>query len=216
MSGDTVEPMTLRTQQIVQPVTSTFRQIMERGANIMVEYAHAGTHEEGGNNSGDQVEFFQHMTGNRRGDAWCDSAAWTAAVKAYAQLMGLPQDRESLLSYVGRFGKLYLPISGLVSATWALAKHRGIAYPKATHKPRPGCMVVYDFDQEGTVHHIEYYLQTDDEDVRLDSGEYLTHPGWIKTAGGNTGSGPGGSQRDGDGVYIRHRSTKFVVGYIDP
>jgi hypothetical protein len=209
VSNDTIEPLPLAPQRIVHPPIAvveypSFRRVLQAGANIMVDYAHAGTHEEGGNNGGDQVEFFQHLTGNHAGDAWCASSACTCAVKGFARLMGWAEDRESLLSYVGRFGKLYMPVTGYVPTIWAEAVARKIGYrKKSKHHPQPGCLILYDFHQQGEPHHVGYFLQTDPE-------------GTVKDVSGNTGPGPSGNQADGDGVYVRHRSTDRIWGWIDP
>lgn len=203
-----VPPLELAQQKVIIPPNMkitvlerpTYRRVLVEASNICIDYAHAGTHEEGGNNRGDQVEFFQHITGNNAGDSWCDSTVSTCEVKSYCKLMGYKEDRETLLSKVGEFGKYYMPVSGYCPATYKLAEARHIFFPPS-HRPSPGAIVLYDFKQEGEPHHIGFFLQRDPD-------------GKIKDVSGNTGNGIGNS--DVDGVYVRHRSDARVFGWIDP
>lgn len=72
------------------------------------------------------------------------------------------------------------------------------------HTPQVGALVFYDFGHLGHVHHVEIV-------------ERVLSGGRIQTIGGNTSSGHGGSQSNGNGCYRRIRSaTASVVGYGYP
>jgi peptidoglycan hydrolase-like protein with peptidoglycan-binding domain len=71
------------------------------------------------------------------------------------------------------------------------------------HTPRAGALAFYNFGG-GDIHHVEIV-------------EKVLSGGRMQTLGGNTSSGKGGSQSNGDGVYRRIRSsTSAVVGFGYP
>lgn len=193
----------------------TFSHTLSRAANICVDYAHADVHEVGGNNNGEQVGHFQSITGNHNGESWCASCACMCLVKSLAQLMGWPEDEARLLSYVGLFGKLYMPVSGYCPTLWKEAEARGWFHPRNDKKgklymPKGPCIVLYDFNTEGEPHHVGFWLQYDSDE---ETHKVLR----VKDVSGNTGPGPGvpHAQQDGDGVYVNHRPTTRIFGFIE-
>ena len=68
------------------------REIAVAALSIAEGYAAAQVHEEGGNNRGDQVEFFQRLLGGSRGDPRCADFVCTCLVKGYARAHGLAED----------------------------------------------------------------------------------------------------------------------------
>jgi putative peptidoglycan binding protein/CHAP domain-containing protein len=86
-----------------------------------------------------------------------------------------------------------LPIeSASVGQTYATAKSLGWIVPK----PARGDLVCYDFDGDGQFDdHIGLVVSV------ISLGPILT----LETVEGNTSSGTGGSQGDGDGVFLRRR-----------
>jgi hypothetical protein len=161
-------------------------------------YAAAGTHEEGGNNRGDQVEFFQHLMGGAPGDSWCADFVCSCFVKGFARHFGKPEDRASLPSYVHQVGALMVPLSGSCNDLMLAARAKGILHTR-DFNPFPGDIVLYDMPPDnalGHPHHVGI--------VRS----------WPEVVEGNTSSGIAGSQGDGDGVFLRTRSRADVFGFI--
>jgi hypothetical protein len=105
-----------------------------------------------------------------------------------------------------------LPIeSASVAQTYATGKKLGWA----VSKPARGDLVCYDFDGDGQF----------DDHIGLVVGVRVLGPMLtLQTVEGNTSSGVGGSQGDGDGVFLRRRivsakSVRFIripAGVADP
>ena len=91
--------------------TSKRREIGELALTIGVAYAAAGVHEVGGNNRGDEVEFFQRLCGAAPGDPWCACFVCACLVKGYARAGSLAEDRTALSGYVPLVG------AGLIAVT---------------------------------------------------------------------------------------------------
>ena len=97
-----------------------------RALDIARGYANAGTREVGGNNRGDEVEFFQSLMGGARGDPWCADFVCCCLVKAYAQLTRQPEGRTDLPHYLPAVRSHYLNLSGYCPALWSDAVTRKI------------------------------------------------------------------------------------------
>jgi hypothetical protein len=179
---------------------ATRRAIALTALHIALDYAEAGVHEEGGNNRGDQVEFFQHLMGGSPGDSWCADFVATCLVKADARVNGSPEDRPNLLLDVGPTGKALMPLSGYCPSIWHNAVHADF-WEGPGFSPSPGDLVLFDFEGQGEPHHIGFVsvVETD---------------GSLKTVEGNTSAPAHGSRSDGDGVYVKARSTQSVFGYV--
>jgi hypothetical protein len=96
-----------------------------------------------------------------------------------------------------------LPIeSASVAQTYNTAKHLGWVVAQ----PARGDLVCFDFDGDGQFNdHIGLVVKV------LGLGPVDT----LQTIEGNTGSGTGGSQSDGDGVYLRRRVVAAKsVGFV--
>ncbi len=162
-------------------------------------YASARVHEEGGNNRGDQVEFFQRLMGGAPGDPWCADFVCTCLVKGYARSRVLPEDRVTLLNLAGSAGR-QVPLSGYCPSIASIARSRGQFRPPV-FAPVPGDLVLFDFTSRGEAHHVGFVMGN-------------RPGGLLATIEGNTSSGVAGSQSDGDGVYIRNRPRSPVYGYV--
>ncbi|HLJ57605.1 MAG TPA: CHAP domain-containing protein [Chthonomonadaceae bacterium] len=167
---------------------------------IALGYAAARIREEGGNNRGDQVEFFQRLMGGAPGDPWCADFVCACLVKAYARLHGLGEDRERLPQYVPAVRAAILPLSGRCYALAMAARSRRMLRD-AEFEPLPGDLVLFDFRRLGEPHHVGFV-----ESVQADGG--------LMTVEGNTVPGPGVDQADGDGVYRRARGREGVSGFV--
>ena len=176
-------------------ITINPRGVAVAALQIALAYAAAGVHEEGGNNRGDQVEFFQRMMGGSPGDPWCADFVCTCLVKAFARLNRMPEDRLHLIRTVGIAGHM-LPLSGYCPALWQAAVGKGMARGRL-FDPDPGDLVLFDFEGQGEPHHVA-----------------MVRSGNLDTLEGNTSSGQGGSQADGGGVFLRHRNRDHVFGFV--
>lgn len=178
----------------------TLGEVFARALVIAKGYAHAGTHEEGGNNLGDQVAFFQRMVAIGKGAPWCAAFVYTCLVKAFAQLMGLAEDRDSLVKLTGRFSRTYgITRTGYCPTLWAALHNLGLTRQKHERIPA-GSIVFYDLHGQGEPHHVGW--------VSVDSGPDAL----IFTIEGNTPA-HSGNQADGDGVYARSHSRDLVFGF---
>lgn len=175
--------------------------VMRGGADIALGYAKAGVHEEGGNNQGSYVQFFQHVAGTSPGEPWCAAFVYTCLVKAYAQLSALPEDRTSLLALVPQFAQAYtLPRTAYCPNLWKAFKALGLTHGKEA-SVAAGAIVFYDFQGVGAAHHVGF----------VTSASAGIQP--LSTVEANTSSGIAGSQADGDGVFDRRRSRTSVFGF---
>jgi len=188
------------TSTIVPPVTNATWAAL--ALKLACEFASAGTHEEGGNNRGPEVAKFQALTGGRPGDPWCADFAVYVFTKAYALLMHLPVDIESLKRYtVAVKNRLFLP-SGSCGEIEADAKKRGKFLSKDTEWGliKPGYLVLFNWKGGLAPQHVGLVREAAE--------------GVLKTVEGNTEATEGGNQSDGDGVELRLRSYNVVVGYV--
>jgi hypothetical protein len=182
-------------------VVHSHREYALAGLAIARGYASAGVHEEGGNNRGDQVSFFQSLLGGSPGESWCAFFVSACLVKGYARLNSLPEDRESLRKYVHTVNTVLLPLSGSCEELHRAAVSR-LLFRGKDYKPNPGDLVLYDFSGSGVPHHVGIIITQSDIDQLLHTVE------------GNTQSGNAGSQGDGDGVFVRIRPKTRVFGYV--
>ena len=178
----------------------TARSIALTALDIALAYWRAGTREEGGNNRGHQVEFFQRLMGGAPGDPWCADFVCACLVKAYARRHGSDESRTFLPGYVHAASAALLPLSGYCPALAEAARQR-YRFRSREFRAAPGDLVLFDFDGVGEPHHVGFVVER-----RPD--------GTLRTVEGNTSSGEAGSQADGDGVFPRVRGCGRVFGYI--
>lgn len=148
-----------------------------RMLHIMLEWARQDVHEKGGNNRGPEVEAIIRRAGGTPGEAWCGDA-----VAAAALLAGINP------KYV-------------LTRKWAYVPTLARILPRV-RSPRPGHIVTYDFQQDGTEDHTGLFLRWTDKAA-----------GIFQAVEGNTGTGGARSDGTGDGVRIRTRSTSQVAGH---
>jgi hypothetical protein len=185
------------------PALPSARTLSVRALQIAQGYADAEIRE-AGNNRGDQVEFFQRLIGGVPGDSWCAFFVCTCLVKAYAQLTAQKEGRDDLPHYVSFVGSHYLRLSGSCREIVAAAQSHGLWKPKG-FLPVAGDLVLYDYGNLGHAHHIGIVKSA----TRDGRGSIS-----IVTVEGNTSSGTSGSQDNGDGVFVKHRDTAGVIGYV--
>jgi hypothetical protein len=144
-----------------------------------------GVREATGRNDGPQVEAYLRSVGLGKGNPWCMALHYWA----FAQVSSKPPIRRS----------------GLVRAVWNDAVQRSrlegarVWISSATLDwTRDGDLIVWGF-LTSTSGHIERQISRHSA-------------GWVVTVAGNTSSGVAGSQRDGDGVYLRRRNTRHPLG----
>lgn len=188
-----------------QPQTAV-RTLALHALGIAMGYADAHT-KEVGTNAGDQVEWFQHTTGGSKGDSWCADFVYACLLKSYCGTKSLltgttnHDNRVIMLAHADAMSaEFHIPRSGYCPDV-ADAAVKQFRFRSKLFAPSAGDLVLFDFHGQGEPHHIAFVVgrQTD---------------GTIRTVEGNTGSGPGGSQGDGDGVYRRVRPMAHVFGYV--
>ena len=173
------------------------REIALEALRISLGYAKAGVSEEGGNNRGDQVEFFQSLWGGAPGESWCAYFVSTCFLKAYLVSNGKPATREIMRNCVGKV-KETLSFGGYCPVLWRDARRRGL-WRNPSFTPSPGDFVLFDFHRQGEPHHIGIVVEKT--------------PLTLHTVEGDTSPDVHGSQADGDGVYRKSRSS-HIFGYI--
>jgi len=175
------------------------RRIAQIALSIAVGYAAAHVHEEDGNNRGDQVEFFQRLLGGRPGDPWCADFVCTCLVKGYARANSLAEDRSALMGIAARVGAAMIALSGSCVGLMEGAQARGF-WRSRTYHPAAGDLALFDFAAEGRPHHVGFVRSVD--------------RGSVLTVEGNTISGDGSGQADGEGVFYRRRPRENVFGFV--
>lgn len=154
----------------------TYRKLRLRALHVMLEWERENVHEKGGNNRGAEVEAIIRKAGGTPGEPWCGDTVAAAYLTAGIH----PR-------YVTR-AWAYVPTLARV-----LAKVRS---------PRPGHIVTYDFQGDGTEDHTGLFLRW----VNRAAGVF-------EAVEGNTGTGGAQSDGQGDGVHIRRRTTSQVAGW---
>lgn len=163
--------------------------------SIAEQYSAAGTHEIGGNNHGDQVEFFLRLAGTRPGQPWCCAFVFACLVKAWCRLSGISETRESMEVNLARFVReTTIPRTASCWVMWQALKRLGLARDKNASAPS-GSIVFFHFHGEPIPKHIGF--------VRS----------WPETIEGNTPEGAAGNQADGDGVLAKVRGRSVVFGF---
>lgn len=181
-------------------VVSASRSIVRTALDIAMGYASAGVHEEGGNNRGDQVEFFQKLMGGAPGDPWCADFVCTCLVKGYARHTGQAEDRAHLPGYVHAASAALISLSGYCPAL-AQAARECYRFRSPEFTPSPGDLALFDFAGAGEPHHVGF--------VRA-----ACRDGRVLTVEGNTSGDSAGSQADGDGVHCKSRPRAHLFGYV--
>lgn len=148
-----------------------------RALHVMLGWARAGVHEVGGNNRGPDVERIIREAGGTPGEPWCGDTVAAAYLEA-----GISK------RYVTR-AWAYVPTLAKLLAN--------------VRFPRPGHVVIYDFQQDGTADHTGLFLRWKDR-----------RTGVFEAVEGNTGTD--GARSDGpagDGVHVRTRYVSQVAGF---
>ncbi len=174
---------------------------------LALGYADAHVREEGGNNRGPQVEFWQKLAGGIAGESWCADFQFGSDVKAWCQIRGIltgktdAENRAIMLSHADACAAdLHIPRTGSCAEVANAARAQG-RFHSAQFSPEPGDLVLFDFKGEGVPHHVGRVVSRNVD-------------GTLRTVEGNTGPGDGGSQGDGDGVYRRVRPRTHVYGFV--
>jgi hypothetical protein len=152
---------------------------------VQMAQTQVGVREATGRNDGRQVESYLASVGLRKGNPWCMALPYWS----FQQVTQRPPIKRS----------------GLVRAVWhdavAQAQRSGTVY-RVRSAPldwtRDGDLIVWAF-LTSTSGHVEWQIARH-------------NAGWVSTVAGNTSSGLSGSQRDGDGVYIRRRNVRHPLG----
>lgn len=153
-----------------------YKTLRIRALHVMLGWAREGVHEVGGNNRGPEVDKIIREAGGTPGEPWCGDTVAAAYLEAGIK----PR-------YVTR-GWAYVP---------ALARLLAVV-----RFPRPGHVVIYDFQQDGQADHTGLFLRWVNR-----------RGGLFEAVEGNTGTGGAQSDGQGDGVHVRQRTTSQVAGF---
>lgn len=181
-------------------INPSLHEVMGRAITIAKAYAAAHTHEDGGNNHGDQVQFYLRMVGLGAGQPWCCAFVYTCLVKAFAQLTNRLEDRDSLVVLGAVFSRVYgIPRTGYVPAMWAALERLGLTLGRGAQIHFPA-LIFFRFDARPEPHHVGF--------LTADSGPGMP----CRTCEGNTPADTG-DQADGDGVFVKLRPRSHVFGF---
>lgn len=148
-----------------------------RALRRMLDWQRADVRESGGNNRGAKVEAIIKRAGGTPGEPWCGDAVAAAYLDAGINA-----------KYVTR-AWAYVPTLARVLT--------------AVRNPRPGHVVIFDFQNDGVADHTGLFLRwTNRKKGLFQAVEGNTRPG---TATSDAGGG--------EGVHIRDRHTSQVAGF---
>lgn len=151
--------------------------------------------ERGGDNKGQVVEAFQMVVdGTAEGEPWC---------MAFVQYCMKQVD-----SAMEEMFRRKLPTSGLEKSEHCLTTWHKSPIPNKFRSPLAGRVVIWRHGIS-TSGHTGIVVQVE------------KNTGYIWTVEGNTGDSNSSVQREGDGIYLKRRSTKGtgnmkIVGYLQP
>ena len=181
------------------------RQLALQALRTAVGYAQAHIHEQG-NNLGDQVEYWQKVAQIERGASYCAAFVLSCEVKAYCVLRGLltgadaSANRAIMLAHVDAMcHEFHIPRTGYCPTLWQEGVKQG-RFHGPDFMPSAGDVVLYQFDSRQEPHHTGMVISATTDALR--------------TVEANTSAGSGGSQDNGQGVYVRARSRDHVFGFL--
>lgn len=186
------------------------RDIAIRAEQFGSAFAKAGIHETGFNR-GDQIEYWQRLGLGLPGQSYCQYAAYAWQEKAYCAVKGYltgatdHDNRLIMLKHADEMStRTGILRTGSCADSLAAAKQHG-RYLPPTATPGVGDQVYFDMPVNG--HRLGHAHHTGLVRRVLPNGD-------IETVEANTSAGESGSQDNGQGVYVRVRSTQYVVGYM--
>jgi len=192
-------------------MTLDLRQIATQAAHIGEAFAASGVFETDGPNNSSQINAWQQLAGGVPGESYCCDAAFSWYCKSYCQIKGYltgATDHENRLIMLAHADEMSartgIARTGSCAASLAHADVLGRKHGRA-FVPSVGDQVYFDMPvngkQLGRAHH-----------TGIVTG--VLGDGRISTVEANTSAGESGSQDNGQGVYLRTRSTQYVVGYM--
>jgi len=143
-----------------------------------------GTKEKSGRNDGKQIEKYLRSVGIKRPAPYCQAGQYWCFAEACNML---------------EFDNDSIPIqkSGLAISSVRYAKKNG---NRTKYKPAIDDLIVWKKSRNWQGH-VERII-------------YVGQKGWVLTVGFNTSNGKRGSQREGNGVYIRKRNILSGIGSL--
>ena len=153
-----------------------YKKLRLRALRVMLDWARAGVHEQGGNNRGPEVDKIIRKAGGTPGEPWCGDTVAAAYLTAGIK----PRYVTRAWAYVPTLARVLTRV----------------------RNPRPGHVVIYDFQQDGEADHTGLFLRWQDRS----RGVFLA-------VEGNTGTGGARSDGTGDGVHVRTRNVSIVAGF---
>lgn len=149
-----------------------------------------------GNNDGTSIEEMQRVGGGRKGEPYCYYYQYWAFWKAKYHL-----DNEC------RKFEIPIPKGGLAQLPFNYAKKHG-----------------QKTDYFAEKHDLIVWKKANSWSGHIERVKEVLTGGWVRTYAGNTSNGLAGSQREGNGIFIRKRNIKHplsrillirgIVGYV--
>jgi hypothetical protein len=163
-------------------------------------FAASGLHEATGHNDGEQIQKIEAFFG-LEGEPYCAMGLAYCFMKAFAFLTAHPTDEHTLKAILTHNLPHYFDPSPSTGQMMRSAQAKGMWRPFHTlEEIHPGEPVLFDFKGTGQPQHVGMF-------------SHAAH-GMVVCCEFNTGAGAAGNQADGQGCYVRERSTQFVLGSI--
>lgn len=105
--------------------------------------------------------------------------------------------RKFILRMCGRIVKIPIPKSAIAQSSFNYAKKKG---NRTKYEPQINDLLVWKHSNSWTGH-VERVVE-------------VLPKGWVITVGANTNNGKKGSQREGNGIFIRKRNVKHILGRL--
>lgn len=197
--GNDIPPTNTATLPVVEetqpPVFVNFGELVLAKAK---EYQHVREVKTRPNRS-KEIDAFHDYAGLPYGNPWClmyVNYMWKEALDPYGLA---PYTRTARVSSLYKYA---LKHKYLYKVKFA----KGLAY--GVQSAEPGDMIIW-------VKNYNQNILVNDGNPSGHTGFIIeeVEPGKFKTIEGNTSSGKSGSQRDGDGVFIRNRSVSLTAGF---
>ena len=184
-------------EEVVDPQPVSYVNFGELVVETAKRYLHVS--ESNGPNRSPEIDKFHEYAGLPYGNPWClmyTNYMWKEALDPY----GLAPYTKT--ARVSTFYKYALKHKYLYKVKFA----KGLAYGVQTAEPGDAIVWLKNYNKNILVNdgnpsgHTGFIVQE-------------TAPGQFDTIEGNTSSGNSGSQRDGDGVFLRKRSINLTAGF---
>ena len=160
-------------------------ELLHQSKHIMLDYV--GTKEATGNNDGDTIAIILKSVGIYSQAPYCQAFVYFCFDEA----------KKRILRICGRKVDIPIPMSAVSQSSFNYAKGKG---ERVKYEAYENDLIVWKHSHNWTGH-IERVIKN------IGNGTVLT-------VGANTSNGLSGSQREGNGIFIRKRNIKHILGRL--